>query len=86
MEIVKRIIVILGFVCVFTYPIVELIKEIKRRKRYITLLLNMNDEYIVLLMLAQNVPKWMPQFLKNWWINRQLRKIKRNSDDQQGDE
>lgn len=86
MEIVKGIIVILGFVCVFTYPIVELIKEIKRRKRYITLLLNMNDEYIVLLMLAQNVPKWMPRFLKNWWINRQLRKIKRNSDDQQGDE
>lgn len=49
-------------------------------------MVNMNDEYMVLLMLAQNVPKWMPRFLKNWWINRQLRKIKRNSDDQQGDE
>lgn len=32
MEVVKGIIVILGFVCVFTYPIVELIEEIKRVK------------------------------------------------------
>ena len=84
MEIVKGIIVILGFVCTFTYPIVELIKDIKRRKRYITLLLNMNDEYIVLLMLAQNVPKWMPRFLKNWWINRQLRKIKPKESSDEG--
>jgi len=33
MEIVKGIIVILGFIFVFTYPIIELVKEIKRRKR-----------------------------------------------------
>lgn len=44
----------------------------------------MTNESAILMILAINSPKWMPSFLKRWWINRQLRKIESEESSEDG--